>query len=458
MLIKQEVVMDVLARAGIAPKGVLHVGAHECEELPFYQRLGISKDNMVWVDAIQAKVQQAKDKGIPNVFQAVVTDKDDATVTFKVTNNVQSSSILDFGTHAWHHPSVRFVSQSEEKTITLDTFFKRQSLDPSRYDFWNFDIQGAELLALKGGIDALKHAKALYLEVNTEEVYKGCAKLEELDAFLVGFKRVITDITSHGWGDALYIRVAETRTKLSLCIPTMNRYSFLKTNLPQYLANPYIDEIVISDETGEDAAEITRDFTDPKIKVFVNKERLGAFLNKEQAVRCASNEWVALIDSDNFAPASYFEAWNTYCQANPLQTTTVYAPSRTIPMASHSGFDYRHFIGKELTKTTYPLLTKTLDKEQNGFLECIINTGNYIINRKFYLESTNPAYSELYSVVRAWEAKLRTWLLLDKGATYVFPPGFEYYHVVHPGSLYLTTSQEIFLYRAKITDMYNSFV
>jgi len=208
MLIKQETVMEALAKASIMPKGVLHVGAHECEELPFYQRLGISKDNMVWIDAIQSKVQQAQARGIPNVFKAVVTDKDDDTVTFKITNNVQSSSILDFGTHADSYPWVHFISQSEEKTVTLDTFFERQQLDPSRYDFWNFDIQGAEMLALKGATGALKYAKVLYLEVNTQEVYKGCAKLEELDAFLLnmGFKRVLTDITPHGWGDALYVR------------------------------------------------------------------------------------------------------------------------------------------------------------------------------------------------------------------------------------------------------------
>jgi hypothetical protein len=458
MLIKQETVIEELAKAGISPKGVLHVGAHECEELPFYQRLGIMTDHMVWIDAIQSKVQQSKDKGIPNVFQAVITDKDDAIVTFKVTNNVQSSSILEFGTHAAHHPWVHFVSQSEEKTVTLDTFFQRQQLDPSRYDFWNFDIQGAEMLALKGATGALKYAKALYLEVNTEEVYKGCAKLEELDAFLMnlGFKRVVTDITPHGWGDALYVRV-NTYPKLSLCIPTMNRYSFLKTNLPQYLANPYIDEIVISDETGEDAEQIKRDFTDPKLKVFVNKKRLGAFLNKEQVVRYASNEWVALIDSDNFAPISYFEAWRAYYQANPLQATTIYAPSRTIPNSNHAGFDYRHFIGKELTKTTYPLLCATLDAQQNRWLETILNTGNYIVNAAIYLASSDPAYSDLYQSTNAWEAKLRTWLLLNKGATFVFPPGFEYYHVAHDGSLYTTTCNEISRYNSKITNMYASF-
>ena len=200
--------MAALAGANITCKGVLHVGAHECEELGFYERLGIAKENCVWLDAIQLKVDQALAKGVPNVFKAVVTDKDDDTVTFRLTNNVQSSSVLEFGTHAKHHPQVHFVSETKETTVTLDTFFERQNLDPSRYDFWNFDIQGAEMLALRGAPKALQHAKALYLEVNIEEVYKGCAKLDELDAFLagLGFRRVITNITPFGWGDALYVR------------------------------------------------------------------------------------------------------------------------------------------------------------------------------------------------------------------------------------------------------------
>jgi hypothetical protein len=78
----------------------------------------------------------------------------------------------------------------------------------SEYDFWNFDIQGAELFALKGANTAIKYAKAIYLEVNTEEVYKGCALIGELDNFLDkhNFKRVITKMTEYGWGDALYIK------------------------------------------------------------------------------------------------------------------------------------------------------------------------------------------------------------------------------------------------------------
>ena len=80
-------------------------------------------------------------------------------------------------------------------------------MDASRYSFWNFDIQGAELLALKGATKSIQHVKALYIEVNEKELYKNCALIDEIDAFLATyhFTRVATRMTDHGWGDALYI-------------------------------------------------------------------------------------------------------------------------------------------------------------------------------------------------------------------------------------------------------------
>jgi FkbM family methyltransferase len=209
MLISGSTVYQTLQSLGIQIHGVLHVGAHECEELDFYtQTLHLTPSDVVWIDAIQEKVEQSKARGIPNVYQAVVTDEDNKQVSFKITNNVQSSSILEFGTHAQEHPHVVFVSQRTLPTTTLNTFFNTHGFDKTKYDFWNFDIQGAELFALRGASELLPHAKAIYLEVNTNEVYKGCAKIDEIDSFLGerGFRRVLTNITQHGWGDALYVR------------------------------------------------------------------------------------------------------------------------------------------------------------------------------------------------------------------------------------------------------------
>ena len=40
-----------------------------------------------------------------------------------------------------------------------------------------------------------------------EELYKKCGLITEIDTFLCeyNFKRVLTNMTPHGWGDALYI-------------------------------------------------------------------------------------------------------------------------------------------------------------------------------------------------------------------------------------------------------------
>ena len=78
--------------------GVLHVGAHECEERHLYEALGITPERTIWIDAQADKVAQAIAKGVPNVYHCVMSDTDGAEVTFNITNNSQSSSILPLGT------------------------------------------------------------------------------------------------------------------------------------------------------------------------------------------------------------------------------------------------------------------------------------------------------------------------------------------------------------------------
>jgi FkbM family methyltransferase len=207
MLISFEHINNILLSNKIIINGSFHIGAHECEEMTFYNKLGLTPEKIIWIDAIPTKVNEATKNGIPNVFNAVITDKDDQDTIFNISNNFQSSSVLEFGTHSIEHPWVVYVDKIKQKSITIDTFFERNNIDASKYDFWNFDIQGAELMALKGATQSIKHAKALYLEVNVTELYKNCGLITDIDEFLLqyNFKRVLTNITTHGWGDALYI-------------------------------------------------------------------------------------------------------------------------------------------------------------------------------------------------------------------------------------------------------------
>jgi len=191
-------------------KGILHIGAHECEELGLYYSIGYRDNNILWIEALPELVDKMKSiySGI-NIIQAVITDKDNQQVNFMITNNIQSSSIFNLKTHLQEHPHVFEKERIMLKTTTLNSLYDRFDLPYDTYDFINLDIQGAELKALQGATKILPHIKAIYCEVNEKELYEGCGLLPDLDSFLEthDFKRVKTAMTEHGWGDALYLRM-----------------------------------------------------------------------------------------------------------------------------------------------------------------------------------------------------------------------------------------------------------
>ena len=190
-------------------RGVLHVGAHECEELLCYSRLRIR--NIYWVEAMKNKVDKMRLKyPRQKIINTVVSDKDGEEVTFNVANNGESSSILELGTHKQEHPHIHYVKSYSCKTKTLSTVIKDENIDIKNINFLNLDIQGAELKALKGMEKYLKDIDYIYSEINKKELYIGCALLEEIDEYLqqFGFSRVETSMCGNfGWGDAFYIKM-----------------------------------------------------------------------------------------------------------------------------------------------------------------------------------------------------------------------------------------------------------
>ena len=190
-------------------KGILHVGAHECEEREDYNKNGIDDSRIIWVEGNPNLVDKNKDKGL-NIYYALIDDEE-KEVEFKVTNNPQCSSLLDLEICSVLYPQIIVEEIQKQKTIRLDTFFEQNNIDPSKYDFWNLDIQGTELRALKSGQKYLKYVNYIYTEANTQEIYKGCALLPELDNYLTqhGFARLgFQEYDNHGWGDAFYYRVS----------------------------------------------------------------------------------------------------------------------------------------------------------------------------------------------------------------------------------------------------------
>ena len=65
---------DLVRKYNIKFSGVLHVGAHECEELSDYERY-LPRNNILWVEALPEKVAICKSR-YPNLLieNAIVSD------------------------------------------------------------------------------------------------------------------------------------------------------------------------------------------------------------------------------------------------------------------------------------------------------------------------------------------------------------------------------------------------
>jgi FkbM family methyltransferase len=193
------------------PKNVIHIGAHLAEEVDSYYTYGVEQS--LWVEAnedlmkqLQGNVSRYRNARCVN---SVLIDKDNQDLIFNISNNGVSSSIFDLEYHKIAHPDVFYIGKKVMKSRTLNTVFLENSIPFELYDFMNVDIQGAELLMLKGATEILPHLKCLYLEVNQKEVYKGSPMVEEIDEYLKnwGFNRVETEwFEETGWGEAIYIK------------------------------------------------------------------------------------------------------------------------------------------------------------------------------------------------------------------------------------------------------------
>lgn len=201
----------------INPIGVLHVGAHLAEEAKIYEHL--SWKPVTWIEAqpkLANELRLRLDLSNNKVIEATVFDLNGIKLKLKLTTNSQSTSVLELGTHASDYPDILVSNEIEVVSSRLDSILGLN--DP--IEFLNLDIQGVEDKALVGLGDLIENVNYIYTEVNSRDVYLGCAKVNDLDRFLssLGFRRVATRwVLLKGWGDALYVRKSH--------IPFLSRFS-----------------------------------------------------------------------------------------------------------------------------------------------------------------------------------------------------------------------------------------
>lgn len=197
---------------------------------------------------------------------------------------------------------------------------------------------------------------------------------------------------------------------VSLCITNFDRDKMLFQSFEQVLSDDRVNEIVIVDDVSKDQYfKNVQEFCGkyPKIKLFRNKENIGCYRNKREAISKAQNEFVIIFDSDNIMTKDYLDA----VYSVEWEPKTILAPEKAGP------FDYRRFAGNIITRETVArFMTKPM-------FDTCLNTMNYFVNR--------------YEYLRIWDGSIEPWTAdtiyqnyrwLNEGNAIHILKGLQYFH------------------------------
>lgn len=184
-------------------KGVVHAGAHHGEEYKDYTRY---TRNVIFIEPAKEAIEVLKLKFPQVKLYECALGASETTLTLNTEkhNKGQSNSLLKPAKHLEQYPDIIFDDSQTVNVNKLDNL----GFDRNYFNFLAMDIQGYELEALKGATWTLDHIDYIYCEVNRDEVYEGCARVEQLDEYLKkwNFQRIETNWGGGTWGDALYIK------------------------------------------------------------------------------------------------------------------------------------------------------------------------------------------------------------------------------------------------------------
>lgn len=143
---------------------------------------------------VQNNIQQYQTKNI-HPIQLCLSDKNGETEFYVSSGKPENTSDEDWNygnksssilpptsknkeLHSW----IKFEDSITVKTETLETFCAATKI--SKIDFIHMDVQGAELMVLKGANSMLQNINAIWLEVEAVELYKGQPLKNDIEHFL----------------------------------------------------------------------------------------------------------------------------------------------------------------------------------------------------------------------------------------------------------------------------------
>ena len=231
----------------------------------------------------------------------------------------------------------------------------------------------------------------------------------------------------------------------SLGFTTYNSASYIERQLDKdyfKMSGGLVDEIVIQDDFTEEY-NLLKKYESDKIKVRQNPQHLYPLLGRPHLLNNCKNDWVLLMDSDNFLNEKTFEALHSFTP----EPGTIYMPGFAWPE-----FDFR---------SQYPDTFIDLKVAANrvnipgvNWMNVLLNTSNYLVPRKEFLEvakDIDPSYAAC-----PFEVIYFNYLWLKSGRRFFCKSNYEYVHGLRDDSFYRTHGGHTGHLLEKIYKMYES--
>lgn len=226
-----------------------------------------------------------------------------------------------------------------------------------------------------------------------------------------------------------------TQPLLTVAIPTMRRWEFLQKSLPIYLKHPFIQKVLICDETGEDidAIQVSPFANNPNLILHKNEKRLGIYHNKRQCIELAPTEWVAVLDSDNFFGDDFFDNLQTLWEREGANPMHFYACGRGL-FLNENGSTTNPLDGFGGTKLDKANWNGVFNRPKWNFM---LNDGNWIVPRAVLSCLPQDVKDE---DILATDAIYMAKRFVEGGFTYDIRSELAYIHTVHQGSSWIQQS------------------
>ncbi|MDP4252080.1 MAG: FkbM family methyltransferase [Bacteroidota bacterium] len=196
---------------------IFDVGAHYGETAIKYKNV-FPNANIYsfepFVTSAQAFLENTKEYSQIKLFKHAFSDKVGESEFYINSSDATNSLLASTITNSWVDNATKNSNIEKVKIDTIDNFCEKENIN--RVDILKLDVQGGEMLVLKGADRMLSSAKVkmIFTEVEFIEIYKNQPLFHDITAYLTRYNYKLfglfdTHWLENGqiaWCDAVYIK------------------------------------------------------------------------------------------------------------------------------------------------------------------------------------------------------------------------------------------------------------